>query len=459
MRRFLLAAAVVVTLSAGVPAALPLQQQPSDSPVFRGSVQSIEVDVRVTDRNGAVVRGLTKDDFTLLEDGKPQTIATASFVDLEIESPVTRMVRGVIDSDVATNAGVGRMWVILLGSSAGSGLSSSGRASRARSAAQTFVEEALGPNDQVAVINVHGTMGTAQAFTRNRTLLLEAIDRLDEENSNPYNTTRIAYQVLEDVCNRLGRMVGRKAVLFFDPPAFFSVEGPPPNGPDGRATMSNDASNYQYQRDALAAATRNNVAIYVVGTAGISGANPDQPVIETDRGRSLKQIAGLRVLADETGGDAIVNTNNYLEGYQRFVRDSNQYYLLGYTPEIEHRDDDFHRLTVRVNRPGLTVRARSGYYGAGRERRPSRPAEKIVAKTTLSPAALDALRMPLSISGLTVDLFAAPFAPWVRPPLCSSAARFVVRVWHSAVVRRWRSALLVPMRTGRPHPVPSTSSS
>ena len=333
MRRLLLAGVAAASLSVGVlaalPLGLPLQQQPADSPVFRGSVQSIEVDVRVTDRNGAVVRGLTRDDFTLLEDGKPQSITTASFVDLEIESPVTRMVRGVIDSDVATNAGVGRMWVILLGSSAGSGLSSSGRASRARSAARTFIEEALGPNDQVAVVNVHGTMGKAQAFTRNRTLLLEAVDRLDEENSNPYNTTRIASQVLEEVCNRLGRMAGRKAVLFFDPPAFFSVEGPPPNGPDGRATMSNDASDYQYQRDALSAATRNNVAIYVVGTAGVSGANPDRPVIETDRGRSLKQIAGLRVLADETGGDAIVNTNNYLEGYQRFVRDSNQYYLLG----------------------------------------------------------------------------------------------------------------------------------
>ncbi len=239
--------------------------------MFRGSVQSIEVDVRVTDRNGTVVRGLTKDDFTLLEDGKPQTVTTASFVDLEIESPVTRMIPGVIDSDVATNAGVGRMWVILLGSSAGSG--SSGRASRARIAAQTFIEEALGPNDQVAIINVHGTMGTAQAFTRNRTLLLEAIDRLDEENPNPFNTTRTAYQVLEDVSNRLGRMVGRKAVLFFDPPAFFSVEGPPRIGADGRAAMSNDASNYMYQRDALAAATRNNVAIYVVATGGIAGAS------------------------------------------------------------------------------------------------------------------------------------------------------------------------------------------
>ncbi len=188
MLRFAFTAAAIVFLATGPPAALQVPQQPSESPVFRGSVQSIEVDVRVTDRDGRVVRGLTRDDFTLLEDGKPQTIVTASFIDLEIESPIRRMIPGVIDSDVATNAGIGRMWVILLGSSAGSG--PSGRASRARAAARTFVEEALGPNDQVAIINVHGTMSTAQAFTRNRTLLLDAIDRLDEEPSNPFNTTR-----------------------------------------------------------------------------------------------------------------------------------------------------------------------------------------------------------------------------------------------------------------------------
>ena len=405
-----LAVAVLAVFGVSSLVARPLQQPAQDTPVFRGSVQLIQVDVRVFDRNGTTVRGLTKDDFTLLEDGTPQTVVTASFVDLERESPIARMIPGVIPSDVATNAGVGRMWVILLGGSSGPG----GRVSRARQAARLFVQESLGPNDQVAIINVQGTMKSAQAFTRNRELLLDAIDRLDEAPSNPLpNATRIAYNVLEEVCNRLGRMAGRKAVLYFDPPTFFSVEGPPPVGPDGRGTVTaanNDVSNYLDQRDALAAATRNNVAIYVVSTTGIAGTSPDQPVIEAEPGRNLKQIAGQRLLADETGGDAIVNTNNYLAGYERFVRDSNQYYLLGYSPRVEHRDGDFHQVTVRVNRPGLTVRARRGYY-APREGRPARQTEstKIASKVSLSPAALEALRMPLSVNGLTIDLFAAPF--------------------------------------------------
>ena len=410
MLRIAFTAAAIALLAAAPPAALQAPQQPSDSPVFRGSVQSIEVDVRVTDRDGRVVRGLTRDDFTLLEDGKPQTIATASFVDLEIESPITRMIPGVIDSDVATNAGVGRMWVVLMGSSAGPG--PSGRASRARAAARTFVEQALGPNDQVAIINVHGTMSTAQGFTRNRTLLLDAIDRLDEQPSNPFNTTRAAYQVLEDVSNRLGRLTGRKAILFFDPPTFYGPEGPPALDSQLRATSrQSDVSDYGFQRDALAAATRNNVAVYVVSTTGIVGVEPERPVVEPGGSGLLKALAGQQVLADETGGDSIVNTNNYLAGYERFVQDSNQYYLLGYTPQVEHRDGEFHRLTVRVNRPGLIVRARSGYYAPGRERPPSRQANpaKDAPKEKLSPTALEALRMPLSMGGLIVDMFAAPF--------------------------------------------------
>src|SRR5262245_909805 len=84
-------------------------------PTFRAGVQYIEVDVGVTDSDGRFVRNLKKEDFTLLDDGQPQTISEATFVDLEVESPVTRHAAGTIEPDIATNAGGGRMWVMLLG--------------------------------------------------------------------------------------------------------------------------------------------------------------------------------------------------------------------------------------------------------------------------------------------------------------------------------------------------------
>ena len=391
-------AAVVAALARSRPEAP--QDQP---PTFRAGVQYIEIDVRVTDSDGRFVRGLTKEDFILLDDGKLQTISTATFVDLETESPVTRRVPGTVESDVATNAGGGRLWVMLLG---GHGLRGQPVGLRGQLAARQFVNQALGPNDEVAVVPVFGTMSSAQGFTRNRALMLSSIDRQQGEPVVVGDPAIIAYRVLEELCVRLGRIGGsRKAVLLFDPPAFFT-----PSGDKGPQRLF-------AQRDAIRAATRNNVAIYVVSTDGLTNRDltsfslPDQ--IGALSSGELTAMAGLRLLAEETGGDVIVNSNNFEDGYQRFVRETNQYYLLGYAPSVEHRDDKFHQLTVRVNRPGLTVKARQGYYGVNRESAP--PSTSLSAPLPepdapgLSPEAMDALRLPLALNGLTLDLAATPF--------------------------------------------------
>ena len=69
----------------------------------------------------------------------------------------------------------------------------------------------------------------------------------------------------------------------------------------------------------------------------------------------------LRILADETDGRAIVNTNDLDNGLRQIVRDSSAYYLLGYTSTLAQPDGRFHKINVRVKRPGVQVRARPGY--------------------------------------------------------------------------------------------------
>ncbi len=321
----------------------------------------------------------------MLDEGVPQTIESATFVDLAVDSQATRRIPGNREADVVSNAGTGRMWVMLL----------NGYGERAKSVARKFVDEAMGPNDQAAVIHVHGTMSGAQGFTSNRRLLLEAIDRLQSDDpaeaSQGSQVIRSSFEVLEDVCKRLATVGGRrKAILFFDPPALWTVipERSRNNGPMVNAFMS--------QRDALRCATRNNVAVNVVSTAGMS----------TELG-GLAGMAAQRAIAEETGGDAIVNSNNWGGAFQRFVRNSNEYYLLGYTPPVEHRDGKFHSLTVRVNRAGATVRARRGYYALDAD---VELAPAIELDTSgLTPATHEALRLPLPVSGLTIDFSVAPF--------------------------------------------------
>jgi hypothetical protein len=99
---------VLVPLVA-LPAILAAQGA-QDVPTFRSSVQHIDVDVLVTDKKGNAVRDLTLDDFTLLEDGKPQRIRNFSFVDVPIETSASRVAAvDAVEPDVTTNTGEGRI--------------------------------------------------------------------------------------------------------------------------------------------------------------------------------------------------------------------------------------------------------------------------------------------------------------------------------------------------------------
>lgn len=386
MPKHLFAAAIGLLLAS---TALP-GQSPPGSPTFKSEVQYVEVDVLVTDKEGSPVRGLTKDDFTVVEDRVQQEIASFRFVELPIVSKASRTASPrSAESDIATNDGEGRTYVMLLNRGG----------NRARLTARRFVEEVVAANDQLAVVHVLGNMSAGQGFTRSRSHMLAAIDRIDlhDVNEEPYywgDPTIVSFNVLEEVAKRLGGIGGRrKIILWFDPPSVFHGAGP-----KGAA--------YRFaQRDAVRAATLNNVALYVVDTQGLTTATGLSNLARQSTAvGSLERQAGLRLLAEDTGGEIIVNTNNFSDGYQRFVRDNSAYYLLGYTPAVQHRDGKFHELTVRVNRKEATVRARRGYYAPD-----SKETTEPAPVGGLSRKAMDALRLPSSTAGLRVDLFTAPF--------------------------------------------------
>src|SRR5207302_752452 len=115
----------------------------------------------------------------------------------------------------------------------------------------------------------------------------------------------------------------------------------------------------------------------------------------------------LRVVADETGGFAVLNQNDFRDGFSRILEDNSSYYVLGYYPTNEKLDGRFRNLQVKVLKPGLKVRTRRGYVAPvpAKKVTPSRgsPGEKA------SPELRDALDSPIAISGLTISAFAAPF--------------------------------------------------
>ncbi|MEO7274255.1 MAG: VWA domain-containing protein, partial [Vicinamibacterales bacterium] len=167
---------------------------------------------------------------------------------------------------------------------------------------------------------------------------------------------------------------------------------------------------------AIAAATRANVTFYGIDPRGLIGMSDeaiDISSLPSDATQSLgfgalgdelrRSQDTLRVLSEETGGFAAVNRNDFRDTFGRIIQDNSGYYLLGYYSSDTRRDGRFRRVQVRLTKPGLTVRARRGYIAA----KGKPPAPETANKAT-SAALKEALDSPIPISGLGINVFAAP---------------------------------------------------
>jgi hypothetical protein len=168
--------------------------------------------------------------------------------------------------------------------------------------------------------------------------------------------------------------------------------------------------------DAIAAATRGNVTIYTIDPRGLANAEGDLIEVSSTIGDADARSIGrelqlsqdsLRVLADSTGGFAAVNRNDLNGAFERIVQENSSYYMLGFYSSNDRRNGRFRKLEVRVKRPGLRVRNRSGYFEA-RGRAPSQPTASNAANA-LAPAVSEALGSPIPMAGVPIKVFAAPY--------------------------------------------------
>ncbi|MDR1990759.1 MAG: VWA domain-containing protein, partial [Acidobacteriaceae bacterium] len=174
MKRILFAGLLVAGAGVFVAGQTPSPQAPP-TPTFRVDVEYVEVDALVSDKNGQFVRGLTKDDFQVLEDGKPQSITNFSLVDIPIEQPTRPLFASApIERDVQSNERPfdGRVYVMVLDDYHVDVT----RTARVRASARQFIERNLGANDLMAIIFTGGRSQDAQEFTNNKRLLLAAVD-------------------------------------------------------------------------------------------------------------------------------------------------------------------------------------------------------------------------------------------------------------------------------------------
>jgi len=436
-----------VALSAGQnpPAATNSSQPPPppQGPTFRVRVDYVEVDVVVTDQQGNLVRDLKKEDFQVLEDGKPQSISTFTLVNIPIDRPDRPLYQAdPIEPDVKSNEQPfdGRVYVMVIDDYH----TNFGRTQRVKLAAKQFIEQRLAANDLMAIVHTAGPSDASQEFTSNKRLLLAAVDRTqgrklksatanrtdefyrtrdfrqtgdavnDPEDAERAFNARSTLDTLRQVSDWFASVRGRrKTILFVSEGIDYDInEVIAPTGSNHiGASMILDAT-----RDVIAAATRANVSIYGIDPRGLTdlgdesieiGSFPDDTSTGIGTSSLLNELRlsqdSLRVLSDETGGFAVVNRNDFGTAYQRIVQDNSAYYVLAYYPP-DPRPGRLHKIDVKVTRPGLVVRARKAYLTPKKAE-----AVKTNAKDTRTPEVREALDSPLPISGLGMSVFAAPF--------------------------------------------------
>jgi VWFA-related protein len=402
----LIASLGIAVRSQDRPATQPTPQQDPPPVTFKVDVNFVEVGAVVTDAQGRFVSTLGKDDFQIFEDGRPQMVAGFSLVDIPVRR-ASPSIAGLIEPDVSSNAGglQGRLYVLVL-DDLHTDLS---RTPLVKAAVRRFIERNVADDDLVAVVTTSGRFEGGQDFTSNRRLLVAAVDTFMgqklrsavvekvetyqreveltgkdlgqmgkpindaydvERGQRARNTLLTIRRLAESLSGVHGR---RKAMVYIGEGIEYSTT----NYEEWREIAGNARTGVPIEgdiRDAITAASRANVSIYSIDPRGLTNMGDTSMEISTilqDPNLRLDTVGllaelrlsqdSLRVLSEQTGGTAWVNSSDLTEAFDRVARENSSYYMLGYYPASDKRDGGFRKIEVRVKKPGLQVRARKGY--------------------------------------------------------------------------------------------------
>ena len=407
--------ALILSVWMGAPAtavrAQALSQQPLQErqlPVFRSDSHFVRVDAYPTDKDGAVIRGLTADDFVLTEDGKPQAIDSSEFIEYErwkpgVDPPEPRDQRESFRLAADPRYRVMVVYVNRL---------SWANARYVREPLITMLTREVGPRDLFGLVLPYheasdlvlgrftpGTQAQLSQFLQiNNHMLPQYMEPAEQKllqcfgqaATSLINRWRVdnLYRDLEGLIRILGTLRDeRKSIVLVTesmpgvmvrrggggggvPPTMGSGWTPPTGNRQLPGAGGLSAGTYQPDNNSAAAcqmlaasipephyerfqeliklARRMNVAINPISPAGLT--------------MNVNWNSGyLRQLAEETGGIAVVNSNGVAEGFRKVANDQSAYYVLGYYTSNTKWDGKLRELRVKLKSTGKTIRARYEY--------------------------------------------------------------------------------------------------
>jgi|SRR5579863_2220546 len=368
-------------------AATTAAQQDAPAPTFRAATKLVEVDV-VARSKGGPATGLTKDDFTLFDNGKPRKIAFFSVrsarTSVQAAPPLPS---GAVSNRLERDGPLASRATILLVDQKNTAPDTQAFAIQR---IKTFVRTSRN-KDRFGIYSFgrDGELHAAQELTDDRELLLRAANTLkamdpdyrtqdltgmSDHAAQAYSTETVIEQVavtkrvLTAIARRLAKVPGRKNLIWITTAFPLAVEG---------ADFKPDVE------QAARALNDANIALYMVDARGLIGAlqgltaipnaeaggpgSPRQLRMQMGRGErpNPRGLDTENMFADLTGGLVFFNKSNAIEeSIQTAVDDGELVYTLGFYPLQEEMDATVHDLKVAVDRRGVRVRYRANYFAS-----------------------------------------------------------------------------------------------
>jgi len=379
--------------------ALVLAAQEPGVVKFTATTRLVVLDVTVKDRSGKPVEGLRREDFLVLEDGKPQSIAVFEFQRLGIAEEPAPAAAPHAPKEARREAEAGAAGAVrykdrrLIALYFDLSSMPPEDAVRAQRGALKFVERNMTPVDLVAVMSYGARLRVEQDFTQDVELLRKAIRGLrvgeaselaagleagdpdlaadsgaafqaDDAEFQLFNTDR-KLAALENAVRMLGALPEKKALVYFS-----------------SGIGKTGIENLSQLRATVNAAVRANVSFFPVDARGLMAMAPGGDASRgAPKGSALfsgkaqfglmdsfrAQQQTLYTLAADTGGKATLESNDLSEGILQAQKAVESYYILGYYSSNPAEDGRFRRTQVRLKeRQGLRLEHRAGYFAAKR---------------------------------------------------------------------------------------------
>src|SRR5262245_20885958 len=412
----------LVVLAVGLSAQTPAPPAPAqqERPTFRVQVDLVTNDIIVRDEKGNFVPDLKRDEFEIYEDGVKQditsmTVVTGGKVNNLLAPPPPPPPEGIILPPTRPRTDVsGRIFLFFV-DDLHLQFHNTGRI---RELFRKISKELVHDGDMFGIVS-SGPSSIAVDMTYDKNRLEEAIKKIAGNELKPTDIingpsgaegpsevryrAHVAFSTVNDVLKQLEQVHNRRKALVYvsdgydfnpfqdarlglmDPNSPFAQnefrrnENQAGAGGDDSGNSNPQTDPYTQQQkqseqfadadlarelgDLTRTANRANVTMYTVDPRGLVGMGDIDEQVDPSQWNEYvrKTQDSLRVIAEETGGIAVVNQNDFSKALKRIDAETSDYYVLGYYSSNPDPPRRRRAMTVKVNRPGVTVWARKEY--------------------------------------------------------------------------------------------------